>query len=117
MPGRFDIDRLDPEDPFEIDEGNRPHLYKHLPTRGGRHVAVGVEDLYDLYLFGNPIFYPADRKKGDAHWLMVGEVPGMILVVPLAPPNSSHASKCRPIGIDAATEPERRQYLKDVRTL
>jgi len=29
---RLDVDLLDPEDPFEIDDGNRVHLYKHLPA-------------------------------------------------------------------------------------
>jgi hypothetical protein len=28
---RFDPELLDPDDPFEIDDGNRPHLAKHSP--------------------------------------------------------------------------------------
>jgi hypothetical protein len=31
---RFDWRLLDAEDPFEIDDGNRPHLHKHLPDDG-----------------------------------------------------------------------------------
>jgi hypothetical protein len=37
----FDPDDLDPEDPFELDSGNRPHLFKH------NH--YGESDLYDIY--------------------------------------------------------------------
>jgi hypothetical protein len=97
---RFNVDLLDPEDPFEIDDGNRPHLFKHLPTDvAGRYVQVGVEDIYDLYLFGDPTFYEAD-EEGEADWLMVGYVPGLTwLGVPLALPNSGNYRKCRPIGI------------------
>jgi hypothetical protein len=54
MRSRFDIDLLDPDNPFEIDDGNRPHLYKHLPVADGRHVSVGVEDILDVYLYGDP---------------------------------------------------------------
>jgi len=39
---RFDLDLLDPDDPFEIDDANRPHLYKHLPISVDRRVAIGV---------------------------------------------------------------------------
>jgi hypothetical protein len=28
---RFDPELLDPDDPIEIDDGNRPHLAKHSP--------------------------------------------------------------------------------------
>jgi len=42
---RFDPDLLDADDPFEIDEGNRAHLYKHLPIGHEKRVAVGVEDI------------------------------------------------------------------------
>jgi hypothetical protein len=104
----FNIDDLDAEDPFEIDDGNRPHLYSHLPRPGGRYVAVGVEDIYDVYLFGNAIFYPV---SGPADWKMVGEVPGVILAVPLAPPNAPDPTKCRPIGLFEASVGEQRDYL------
>jgi len=108
---RFDIDRLDPDDPFEIDERNLPHLYKHLPIREGRHVPVGVEDLKDMYVVGDPIFEPAS-EDGRADWIMIGEVPGLVLVVPLASSRSGDPRQCRPIGIYAATEAERRRYLE-----
>jgi hypothetical protein len=110
---RFDIDELDPEDPFEIDDGNRPHLYKHMANDRGRDIAIGPEDLVDAYTYGNPVFYEADPTKGDAEWIMIGEVPGVMLVVPLAPPVHSDSSRCRPIGIYQASEDERRRYMED----
>lgn len=33
-----------------------------------------------------------------AHWLMLAEVTGRVLVVPLAPANSGDWRRCRPIG-------------------
>jgi hypothetical protein len=111
---RFDYELLDPEDPFEIDAGNRPHLYKHLPLARGRSVAVGVEELYDIFVVDNPLFYPA-KEDGAADWLMVGEVPGLVLVVPLARSNSGGTSTCRPIGIYSAPGNLRQQYEADLR--
>lgn len=110
---RFDIDELDPEEPFEIDDGNRPHLYKHMANNRGRDIVIGPEDLVDAYTSGRPVFYEADPTKGVAEWIMIGEVPGVILVVPLARPVSSDGSQCRPIGIYQATDEERRRYMRD----
>jgi hypothetical protein len=31
MRERFDLEALDPDDPFELDSGNLPHLTKHAP--------------------------------------------------------------------------------------
>ncbi len=98
---RFDLDQLDAEDPFEIDEGNRPHLYKHLPTRRGRSVPVGAGEILDVYLLGDPAYFEA-REDDSADWIMIGEAPGLTLLVPLAPPNSGDPTKCRPIGLYAA---------------
>lgn len=106
---RFDIDALDPEEPFEIDRGNRPHLYKHLLNETGRPIGVGVEDLYEVYLYSAPVFFEA-QPTGAADWLMVGAVPGICLVVPLAPPNSGDPTKCRPIGIYRAKSDLKTQY-------
>jgi len=87
----LDIDLLDDEDPFEIDD-QAPHLFKHP--------GLGIADVYELWR-SDPLFYPA---KPPAHWLLVGEVGGRVLVVPLAPPDSDIPTKCRPIGCyDAAT--------------
>lgn len=69
----FDIDQLDDEAPFEIDD-QAAHLFKHA--------ALGIDDVYDVWR-SDPLFYPAKRP---AHWLMVAEVSGRVLVVPLAPP-------------------------------
>jgi hypothetical protein len=109
---RFDIDLLDPENPFEIDDGNRVHLIKHLPEDDhGRPVPVGPEDLLDIYLYGDPSYFEAN-EDGAADWLMVGIVPGLMVCVPLAPPNSRDARTCRPIGIYSPSGEDRRRYLR-----
>lgn len=88
---RFDLSLIDPVEPFEMDEGNIPHLAKHPPFTH--------EDALDAWTFGDPLFFPA-KKEGPAHWLMVGEVAGEGLVlVPLAPANDGRAHHCRPVGI------------------
>ena len=93
MRERLDLDLLDPDDPFEIDA----HLFKHA--------ALGIADIYDVWS-SDPVFYPA---RPPAHWLMVGEVGGRVLVVPLAPPDEDTTNKCRPIGCyEASTELVRR---------
>jgi hypothetical protein len=109
---RFDFRLLDAEDPFEIDDGNRPHLLKHLPVDGRRRpVAVGPEDILDVYLYGDPSFFEA-KEGGPADWLMIGIVPGLTICVPLAPPNSGAVERCRPIGIYRASETDKIRYLR-----
>jgi hypothetical protein len=81
----LDLDLLDEDDPFEIDE-QRAHLFKHA--------GLGIDDIYDVWR-SDPLFYPS---KSPAHWLMVSEVAGRVLVVPLAPTSSGDITKCRPIG-------------------
>src|SRR5688572_12851098 len=71
---RLDLDFLDEEDPFEIDR-QTAHLFKHAQ--------LGIDDVRDVWRSG-PLFYPA---KPPAHWLMVAELSGRVLVVPLAPPD------------------------------
>jgi hypothetical protein len=103
MPGRepLDLDSLDEEDPFEVDEVNRPHFFKH------EH--YGYEDLLDVFA-SDPLFFPAHPDL-DADWLMVGEPPGEPpLVVPLAPPISQNPRKARPIGIYIASGALLEQY-------
>lgn len=90
MKERFELDALDPDDPFEFDRGNVPHLARHAPFTAG--------DVLDAWAFGDPLFYPA-AEEGPADWLMVARVPGAIVLVPLAPPRSDDPRKCRPIGI------------------
>lgn len=68
----FNLDLLDDEDPFEID-AQAAHLFKHP--------RLGIEDVRDVWA-SDPMFYPA---KPPAHWLMVAEVDGTVLMVPLAP--------------------------------
>jgi hypothetical protein len=58
----------------------------------------------------DPLFYPA---KPPAHWLMVAEVGGRVLVVPLAPPRSGDPRVCRPIGCYVAAEHLARTYRED----
>ena len=47
-------------------------------------------------------FYEAD-EDGPADWRMVGEATGTALTVPLVPPRSGLANKCRPIGLYQAS--------------
>jgi hypothetical protein len=99
---RFDVERLDEEDPFEID-GQFVHLAKH----------DGMDqcDISEVWM-DNPLFYEA-RDDGPADWLMVGEVPGEILLVPLAP--GSRPGKARPIGIYRAGGYLDKRYRHDAR--
>lgn len=87
---RLDPDLLREEDPFEVDT-QAAHLFKH-----GR---LGFDDVLDVWA-SDPLFYEADHLP--AHWLMVAEVSGSVLVVPLAPSTSGDPRKCRPIGYEAS---------------
>jgi hypothetical protein len=109
---RLDPDLLDAENPFEIDDGNRPHLHKHLPEDDrGRLVAIGPEDILDGYICGDPIFYEA-KEGGAADWLMMAQVPGLVICVPVTPPNSGDVRFCRPIGIYKPSVDDRNRYLR-----
>jgi hypothetical protein len=102
--GRFDFNLLDDQEPFELDFGNRPHLFAHRAFSEG--------DLYDVWL-SDPLFFPAN-EDGGADWLMVAEVPGGdILVVPLAKPRSADVRKARPIGLYQASVWLKRRYLEE----
>lgn len=98
--GRLDIDLLDDEDPFDVDR-QTAHLFKHAP--------FGIDDVRDIWQ-ADPLFYPA---KPPAHWLMVGEMSGRVLVVPLAPPDDGDVGKCRPIGCYQASKQLADQYRRD----
>lgn len=100
MPDRLDIDGLAEEDPFEIGE-QAAHLFKHA--------GLGIEDVYEVWR-SDPLFYPA---KPPAHWLMVSEVSGRVLVVPIAPADSGVSSKCRPIGCYHAADHLAKRYRED----
>ena len=103
MSDRFEPDDLDDVDPFEIDD-QAAHLFKHAP--------LGVEDVRDVrdVWTSAPLFYPA---VPPAHWLMVAEVAGQVLVVPLAPPDSGDPSRCRPIGCYVAAKHLADEYRED----
>ncbi|HUP86432.1 MAG TPA: hypothetical protein VM143_12260 [Acidimicrobiales bacterium] len=100
MDGRFDLDALDGEDPFEVDD-QAAHLFKHAK--------LGLDDVYEMWS-SDPLFYPA---VPPAHWLMVAEVAGQVLVVPLAPPDSGNPARCRPIGCYVAALHLADQYRED----
>jgi len=97
---RFDLEALDDADPFEIGV-QAAHLFKHP--------YLGLEDIHDVWA-SDPLFYPA---KPPAHWLMVAECAGKILMVPLAPSRSGDPAKCRPIGCYEASKQLTDQYRRD----
>jgi len=99
---RFDPDLLDDEEPFEVDD-QLAHLFKHE--------ALGLAEVYEVWE-SEPLFYPA---VPPAHWLLVGEVGGRVLVVPLAPPRSGDPRKCRPIGCYAVHGTTAEDYRTDIR--
>lgn len=99
---RFDPGLLDEEDPFDIDS-QAAHLFKHPH--------LGIDDIDDVWA-SDPLFYPA---KPPAHWLMVAEVGGKVLMVPLAPARSGDLARCRPIGCYEASRELAIQYRKDRR--
>jgi hypothetical protein len=96
----FDLDSLDEDEPFEID-GQAAHLFKHPH--------LGIDDVLDVWM-SDPLFYPA---KPPAHWLMVAEVGGMVMVVPIAPSRSGDPANCRPIGCYEATSSLATTYRRD----
>jgi hypothetical protein len=54
--------------------------------------------------------WPLVPKTAD--WLMVGMVPGLIICVPIAPPNSGDVRFCRPIGIYKPSVEDKNRYLR-----
>lgn len=97
---RFDVDELDDTSPFDIDE-QASHLFKHP--------GLGVNVVRDVWTSA-PLFYPA---KPPAHWLMVAEVAGRVLTVPLAPSSSGDPHRCRPIVCYVAAQHLARSYRED----
>jgi hypothetical protein len=106
MRERFELEALNPDDPFELDSGNIPHLAKHAPFTAG--------DALDAWAFGDPLFYPA-AADGPADWLMVARLPEGVVVVPLAPPRGGDPRKCRPIGIYEPSRSLVERYEEDSR--
>jgi hypothetical protein len=98
---RLDPDLLGEDDPFEIDT-QAAHLFKHPH--------LGLDDVRDVWANG-PLFYKADHPP--AHWLMVAEVSGAVLVVPIAPSRAADPQKCRPIGCYEASVAQAATYRRD----
>ena len=96
----LDLDLLDDQNPFEID-AQAAHLFKHPH--------LGLDDVYDVWV-NDPLFYPA---KPPAHYLMVAEVAGTVLIVPIAPSRSGDPTKCRPIGCYEASSGLAATYGRD----
>jgi hypothetical protein len=96
----LDVDLLDEYDPFEIDS-QAAHLFKHPH--------LGLDDVRDVW-DGDPLFYPA---RPPAHWLMVAEVGGEVLVVPIAPSCTGNSAACRPIGCYVASRHLAVRYQED----
>jgi hypothetical protein len=96
----FDLDALEDIEPFEIDK-QAAHLFKHPH--------LGMDDVIDAWI-SDPLFYPA---RPPAHWLMLAEVSGRVLIVPLAPSRSGDPSKCRPIGCCEASSGLAATYRRD----
>ena len=95
---------LDPEDPFEWDHENEPHLVGEP--------GMDREDVGDVWT-DDPEFYE-DDSEGSADWLMVGQVPGdAILVVPIAQAQYSGYAKVRPITIFIAPPHVADRYRQD----
>ena len=97
---RFDPNLLDDDWPFEID-----HQVSHL----FKHPHLGMVDIRDMWA-SEPLFYPA---KPPAHWLMVAEVGGQVLMVPLAPSTRGDSSRCRPIGCYLAADHLAKRFRED----
>ena len=97
---RFAVDELDDDSPFEVDT-QAAHLFKHP--------GLGLDDIEEAWM-SDPLFYPAGPP---AHWLMVAEVSGRVLMVPLAPSRSGDPTRCRPIGCYVAAVHLARRYRRD----
>ena len=100
MVERFAVDELDDDAPFEVDT-QAAHLFKHP--------GLGLDDVEEAWA-SDPLFYPAIPP---AHWLMVAEVDGQVLTVPLAPSRSGDPARCRPIGCYVAATHLARRYRRD----
>jgi hypothetical protein len=97
---RLDLDALDDDAPFEIDD-QAAHLFKHATLASTTSTTSG-----DPTRCSTP---PNPRPTG----LMVAEVAGNVLVVPIAPPDSGDPSRCRPIGCYPAAQHLVDRYRED----
>lgn len=97
---RLDPQELDDDNPFEVDS-QAAHLFKHP--------RLGMSDVMDVWAH-DPLFYPA---RPPAHWLMMAEVGGRVLIVPLAPSRGGDPRRCRPIGCYEASTSAAIHYRRD----
>lgn len=100
---RFDINALDPEQPFELDHVNSPHLAKHP--------GCDPELLYSIWA-SERRFYPA--AHGPADWFLVAETGGIVYLATLMKAEHAGPDKCRPIGLMKAPNWIADLYLSDV---
>jgi hypothetical protein len=77
---------------------------------GGRP-PYGIDDIYEIWN-SDPLFYPV---KPPAHGLMVAEIAGEVLMVPLAPSDHDDPTRCRPIGCYLAAKHLADRYKEDRR--
>ena len=110
---RLNVDLLDSDEPFEIDQDNAPHLAKHLLMVDGKSVRVSIDDVSELFTWGAVRFYEGDPARGPAHWLIVCRIEDVVVTVPIVPAANGDPSKCRPIGLFETTGKDRDAYLKD----
>jgi hypothetical protein len=102
---RFDPELLDPDEPFEIDHDNQPHLAKYSPYTD--------VDLHDAWADPDLLFAEA-AADGPADWLLIAALPGGdVIQVPLAPARSKDWRRCRPIGIYQANSAQRVLYERE----
>ena len=98
----LNLDLLDPDDPFEVNGFPTCSNTKYLDWR-------------TCMTFGGTTPCSTRLLPAPADWLMVGEVPGGLLVVPLMKPNSGDETKVRPIGVYRAPAWLDSQYRDDRR--
>jgi len=98
---RFDTSLLDPVDPFELDDGNVPHLAKHE--------GCDSELLYSMWA-SDCRFLPA--AHGPADWFLVADLGGEVYFAPVMPSSYSGHRKCRPIGLRRAPQMIIDSYLE-----
>lgn len=58
-------------------------------------------------------FAAVPPAKPPAHWLMVSEVDGSVLVVPIAPSRNGDPTRCQPIGCYEASSGLAATYRRD----
>jgi hypothetical protein len=73
------------------------------------HPHLGIDDVTTL----GARIRSSIRPKPPAHWLIVAEIARRVLIVPLVPPDSGDADKCRPIGCYVTADHLAARYRED----